>query len=174
MPGDDLWVFGYGSLMWEPGFPHRESRPALLRGYHRAFALYSRRAWGSRERPGLVAALLPGGSCRGHAFRLAPSEHEEVLAYLDRREGAYERRVVPVELAGARVRAATYVVDRSHDGFAGTLAPAEAARLIHQGVGFRGSSREYLANTVRHLDAFGIRGTPLHDLLARVEALDGG
>ena len=77
---DDVWVFAYGSLMWTPGFEHLEVRPALLRGYHRAFCIYSRHAWGTDERPGLVVGLLPGGSCRGRALRVAADRKAAVLA----------------------------------------------------------------------------------------------
>ena len=160
MADHDLWVFGYGSLMWAPGFPHLEVRPALLRGYHRAFSMYSTIAWGSPERPGLVLALIRGGSCRGRAFRVAAAEREEVLAYLDKRERVYLRRMVPLDLGTVVISAVTYVADESHPNFAGKLPHDRAARLIRQGVGAKGSSRDYLANTVRHLDGLGVECPP--------------
>ena len=81
--GKDLWVFAYGSLIWDPGFPFEEARPALLRGYHRAFCLYSTRYRGTPERPGLVLGLDRGGACRGVAFRVPGRHAAEVLRYLD-------------------------------------------------------------------------------------------
>jgi cation transport protein ChaC len=169
----DLWVFGYGSLMWDPGFAHSESRSALLRGYHRVFKLSSTRSWGSPEAPGLVASLLPGGSCRGRAFRVAPGDREQVLDYLAWRERAYLRRQVRLGLDAGEVAAVTHVADPSHPRFLGALAPEQAARLIRQGVGDKGSSRDYLANTVDHLEQLGLRDGALHDLLGLVKALDG-
>ncbi len=173
MSDGELWVFGYGSLMWQPGFSHIESRSALLRGYHRAFAMRSTIAWGSPERPGLVATLLPGGACRGMVFRVGPGERQAVLAYLDRRERAYRRRHLRVVHDGGATRALTYVADASHPNFVGKLLAHEAARLVHQGVGTSGSSRDYLANAVAHLDGLGIAGTAAHALLDLVETLDG-
>jgi len=168
----DLWVFGYGSLMWDPGFPHAESRPALLRGYRRAFNVSSVRAWGSPEAPGLVASLLPGGSCRGRAFRVAAGDREQVLDYLAWRERAYMRRQVRLELDAGKVAAVTHVANPGHPRFLAALEPDQAARLVRQGVGDKGSSRDYLANTVEHLERLGLRDGPLHALLGLVEALD--
>lgn len=173
MRDDDLWVFGYGSLMWDPGFTPSAAVPALLKGYHRAFALYSVRSWGSPEHPGLVLALLPGGSCRGRAFRVPAPERRGVLGYLDERENAYVRREVPVRHDGGTVRAVAYVADADHHRFAGKLEARHAARLIRQGVGEKGASRDYLANTVRHLEDLGIDDTALHALLELSDALDG-
>jgi cation transport protein ChaC len=173
MANGDPWVFGYGSLMWDPGFDHVEAEPALLHGYHRSHSLLSWQSWGSPERPGLVLALMRGGACRGRAFRAEGTAWNEVLAYLDRRENAYHRRRVSVKLAGRKVSAVTYVADPEHPRFAGKLALEHAARYIHQGIGDKGSSRDYLANTVRHLNDFGIADTHAHELLRLVEALDG-
>ncbi len=165
-----VWVFGSGSLMWAPGFDHAEVQPALLRGYHRAFCIYSWYAWGTRERPGLVLGLLSGGSCRGRAFRIAKDRADEVLAYLDDRESkAYHRVRVRVALPDRAVAAYTYVANRSHQQYAGKLSLERAAELIAQGVGHRGASRDYLANTVRFLDDFGVNDGPLHRLSALVE-----
>ncbi|MFQ5973462.1 MAG: gamma-glutamylcyclotransferase [Alphaproteobacteria bacterium] len=168
--GNETWIFGSGSLMWNPGFDHLEVQPALLRGYHRAFCIYSHYAWGTLERPGLVLGLLPGGSCRGRAFCIAREQTESVLAYLDDRESApYRRVLVPVALRERTVEAHTYVANPDHRQFAGKLTPEPAADFILQGKGHRGSSREYLQNTVRHLDELGIREGPLHRLLDLVE-----
>jgi cation transport protein ChaC len=172
---DDIWVFANGSLMWTPGFEYLEMRPALLRGYHRSFCIYSHYAWGTRERPGLVLGLLPGGSCRGRALRVAADRREAVLAYLDDRESAaYRRKLLSVAMPGGAAAAHTYVANREHEQYAGRLPLERAASLIRHGVGHRGSSRAYLQNTVRHLDESGIRDGALHTLLAAVEAAGGG
>ncbi len=170
---DDIWVFGYGSLMWRPDFPYRAAEPALLRGYHRAFCVYSVRYRGTFERPGLVLGLDRGGSCRGRAFRVAAADAGGVLAYLNERElvtGVYHRRIVPVELATARVEAYTYVVDRCHAQYAAKLSLGECAAVIHGGQGVAGDNREYLENTVAHLDELGIADGPLHEVLRLVRA----
>ncbi len=168
----DLWVFGYGSLMWNPGFPHAARMPALLRGWHRALCVYSHVWRGTPERPGLVLGLDRGGACWGIAFRVAADDAREVLDYLDTRERVthvYWRRTVAVRLAdGARVAAETYVADPRHAQYAGRLAPGDAAHLIRAARGRGGTNAEYLENTVRHLDDFGLKEGPLHDLLRRV------
>ncbi len=168
-PADgDMWVFGYGSLMWRPGFPYLAAEPALLRGHHRAFCVYSVRYRGTPERPGLVVGLDHGGSCRGRAFRVAAAEAERVRAYLDRRElvtGVYRRRILPIELPGRRVGAYTYVVDRTHRQYARKLPLGKAAEVIVAGRGAEGDNRTYLENTVAFLDEVGIRDGPLHELL---------
>lgn len=99
------WVFGYGSLLWNPGFPYTARKAALLRGYHRAYKIYSTRNRGTPERPGMVVSLAPGGQCTGMAYRIEPGRLEESLTYLDQREGvgrAHNRVVVPVHLLGDR------------------------------------------------------------------------
>ncbi|MGH6717686.1 MAG: gamma-glutamylcyclotransferase [Alphaproteobacteria bacterium] len=172
----DIWVFGYGSLMWRPNFDYLERRPALLRGYHRAFCVYSHHYRGTPDRPGLVLGLEGGGSCRGVAFRVAAARAGQVLAYLDAREiphEVYRRRLVPVDVHGGRSRrvmAHTYVVRRDHVQYAGRLPTARAVDLFLHGVGRSGPAHEYLANTVEHLEAMGFRDARLHELYARVQA----
>jgi len=169
--GDDIWVFGYGSLMWRPGFPHREARPARLWGHHRALCVYSVHYRGTPERPGLVLGLDRGGSCVGRAFRVAAADADAVIAYLDGRElvtGVYRRRRLTLGLDGRRVGAIAYVADRDHPQYAGTLAPARAAAIVRAGCGTGGDNADYLARTVAHLDALGIADGPLHALLGRV------
>ena len=122
----DLWVFGYGSLMWRPGFEFEERRPALLRGYHRAFCVYSHVHRGTPEKPGLVFGLDAGGSCRGVAFRVDAARAEDVKRYLQAREQVtlvYRDVVKPVELVdeGRRVEALCFVVDRAHEQYAGRI-----------------------------------------------------
>ena len=171
--GDPLWIFGYGSLMWRPGFAHDAAEPALLHGYHRAFCVYSVHYRGTAARPGLVLGLDRGGSCRGRAFRVAAADAEAVIAYLDAREqvtAVYLRRRVTIEIGGARTAAVTYVADRAHGQYAGKLPPRRAAEIILGGHGVAGDNPEYLEHTVAHLDELGIKDGPLHDLLKLVWA----
>jgi len=165
----DLWVFGYGSLMWRPDFPFREAAPALLRGYHRAFCIYSFHYRGTIEHPGLVLGLDRGGACRGRAFRVTKADVPAVCDYLHEREmvtGVYVPRMVEIEVGGRRVTAATYLADRSHAQYAGKLTPQQTLRYILQGVGVSGSNLDYLESTVAHLDELGIADGPLHELRA--------
>ena len=175
-PGQDVWVFGYGSLMWDPGVVHEEMQPALLHAYHRAFCIYSHRYRGTSQLPGLVLGLDRGGSCRGRAYRVAGAHAARTLAYLWDREmvsGVYVPRRVGVRLARGRGRGRvdcwTFVADRKHPQYAGALALEDQVGLILQGQGVSGPCRDYLANAVRHLDELGIADGPLHRLMALVE-----
>jgi cation transport protein ChaC len=168
-----LWVFGYGSLMWRPGFAHEACEPALLRGYHRAFCVYSVHHRGTAARPGLVLGLDRGGSCRGRAYRVAARDAEAVIAYLDEREqvtAVYLRRRVTIEIGHRRVAAMAYVADRAHAQYAGKLPLHRVAEIILGGHGVSGANPDYLANTVAHLDELGINDGPLHELLEMVRA----
>ncbi len=175
--GDPLWVFGYGSLMWRPGFAHDAAEPARLRGYHRAFCVYSVHYRGTRARPGLVLGLDRGGSCRGRAYLVAARDAGDVIDYLDKREqvtSVYLRRSVTIEIGGGeRVSAITYVADRAHRQYAGKLLPRRAAEIILAGQGVAGDNSEYLENTVAHLDTLGIADGPLHELLGLVREAKG-
>jgi glutathione-specific gamma-glutamylcyclotransferase len=169
---DELWVFGYGSLMWRPGFPHLESCRALLDGYHRSFCIYSRHWRGTPERPGLVLGLTPGGQCPGVAFRVDAAHRQEVIDYLNERElisYAYLPMLLTVEVAGRQVEAYTFVADMDHHHYAGDLPTAEAAHIIMDAQGRAGLNRDYLINTVRELEAHGFVEPSLHDLLREVE-----
>ena len=169
----DFWVFGYGSLLWHPGFPHVEVRTARLRGYHRRFCIYSHRHRGTPERPGLVLGLDRGGSCGGMAFRVPAGEGEAVMEYLYDREmvtGVYIPRWVTLDSPAGRIRAAAFIVDRRHFQYAGRLSQQEMVELVLQGEGIGGRCSEYLANTVSHLQALGLKDRALVDLLGRVEA----
>jgi cation transport protein ChaC len=175
--GSDLWVFGYGSLMWDPGFPHEETASALLRGDHRDFGIRSVMYRGTPERPGLVLGLAPGGACRGVAFRVAGPRVEETLAYLHQREMVhyvYHPRMVRLDLGGRRVEAHTYVADTADSSFCGRLTVEEAAVIIARSAGKRGPNREYLENTLEHLEAIGVHDARLHCILAAVRRLDNG
>ena len=184
----EVWVFAYGSLMWDPGFAYLEAAPALLRGYHRAFCIFSHVYRGTEARPGLVLGLDRGGACKGMAFRIAAAEGADVLDYLDAREkvtDVYVRRAVPITVGGApifaggrplsaggrKVTAHTYVVDRGHHQYAGKQTLRQAVRLIAQGAGVGGSNRDYLESTVNHLDELGITDGPLHQLHAMVRVM---
>ncbi len=170
---DEIWVFGYGSLMWRPGFPHLEVHPALLRGYHRALCVYSVVFRGTPEAPGLVTGLNRGGACRGRAYRVAAGDAKAALDQLDARElvhGVYIRRRAPVAIKnGRRVAAWFYVARPDHEQYAGNLSPEEIARLVATRSGPEGSSLEYLRNTVAHMDDMGIADGPLHKVLEMAE-----
>lgn len=172
--GEDFWVFGYGSLMWHPGFPHLEVRQARLHGYHRRFCVYSHRYRGTPERPGLVLGLDRGGSCHGLAYKVPAAEGERVIDYLWEREMVTEvyipRWLACVTEAG-KVSALSFVVDAQHRQYTGRLSTEETARLIVQGHGQRGPCSEYLANTNDHLEALGIRDRHLRGLIAVVRRL---
>ena len=172
--GTGIWIFGYGSLMWNPGFPHEEARPALLRGYHRDFCIYSYDYRGTPERPGLVLGLARGGSCRGMAYRVSRADRRAALDYLHEREMAsytYEPRRLPVAVGRERVLSRIYVADHTHPNYAGRLTIEETARIIARARGRRGPNRDYLVNTLCHLAARGSVDGRLRRLAALVESL---
>jgi cation transport protein ChaC len=172
--GEPVWIFAYGSLMWNPDFDFAEARPSFLYGYHRSFCLYSRDYRGTPERPGLVLGLDRGGSCHGIAYRLPPDRLAESLDRIWAREmtgRVYEMRPVTLCTATGTVRGHACVVRRESPDYAGRLSVEEAARLLAVAVGGRGTGREYLANTVRHLEELGIRDALLHRIAARVAQL---
>lgn len=173
----DFWVFGYGSLMWKPGFDFVERRRALIRGAHRSLCIYSVSHRGTYEKPGLVLGLDHGGSCWGAAYRVRADRRASVIDYLRAREQitlVYKEAWRPVLLDGdpaRQVDAIAYVVDRSHDQYAGRLPVAEQARLVRQGVGLAGPNPEYVENTVLHFREEGVHDGPLFELYAY---LNGG
>jgi glutathione-specific gamma-glutamylcyclotransferase len=164
----DLWVFGYGSLMWRPGFPFVERRYGFIHGYHRSLCVLSHVHRGTPERPGLVLGLDRGGRCHGVAFRIAAGEVAETVHYLREREqvtGVYRERQLPVRLDDARrVIALAYVVDRAHPQYAGRLPRDELLRLVRQGEGVSGPNAEYVRSTYEHLQAMGVVDPILADL----------
>jgi cation transport protein ChaC len=171
IPDDDLWVFGYGSLMWDPGFTHDHAAPALLRGYHRAFCIYSVRNRGTRDRPGLVLGLNRGGACRGIAYRVPTEAVASALDALWAREmpsAVYTPRRLRITLVNKPVMALTFVANTRHERYVGDLAAEDIARLIAGGTGLRGHNAEYLCNTLRHLDELGVRDATLRKLYRRV------
>jgi glutathione-specific gamma-glutamylcyclotransferase len=174
VPQGELWVFGYGSLMWNPGFAHSHAAPALLRGYHRAFCIYSTRHRGTHEKPGLVLGLNRGGACRGMAYRVPADAAASVLDTLWDREmpsQAYTPRRLRVTLTAQTVMALAFVANTRHEGYTGELAVDDIARLIAGGHGQRGHNAEYLINTLRHLEELGVHDARLHKLYLRVRAL---
>jgi glutathione-specific gamma-glutamylcyclotransferase len=168
----DLWVFGYGSLMWQPGFAFMEQVPARLIGEHRALCVYSFDHRGTPEKPGLVLGLDRGGACRGIAFRVAAKQRNDTVAYLRGREqttNVYREVMRSVWLenqARQRVSALAYVVDRGHVQYAGRLSLAEQLRYVQQGHGRSGNNRDYVLSTVKSIEKQGFRDKPLHQLAA--------
>lgn len=171
-PNRDVWVFAYGSLMWNPGFPHLEVRRGRLYGFHRRFCIYSHIYRGTPETPGLVLGLDRGGSCEGLAFRVPAGEAAEVMDYLYERElvtGVYIPRWLEVVTSRGRLRAAGFVVDRSHVQFTGRMDLETTLELVLQGHGSGGSCLEYLRNTVHHMEALGLADRGLRRLLRAAE-----
>lgn len=157
----DFWVFGYASLMWNPGFPHLETVRARLHGYHRSLCITSYEHRGTRERPGLVMGLDRGGACVGIAYRVAGADHDAVMAYLRKRElvtNVYVERESALTLAdGRHVAAVTYVADRKHPQYAGKVSVDEAVRKVCGAVGGMGPNEDYVLNTADHIREIGIR-----------------
>jgi cation transport protein ChaC len=155
-----VWLFGYGSLMWNPAFSYAERRNGTLRGWHRRFCLWMRLGRGTPERPGLMLALDRGGTARGVAFRLPQDEERAELLLVWRREmftGAYHARWVTLTTDQGPVPAITLVVNREHDQYAARIDEDEAVKHIATAQGPLGSSAEYLFETVAHLEELGIR-----------------
>ena len=177
MPGArDFWVFGYGSLMWRPGFAFEEAAHARLVGWRRSFCIYSRHHRGSQARPGLVLGLDRGGACEGMAYRVAAADAEATLRYLRDREqvaSVYREALVPVTLltpGRPEVVALTFLVERAHPSYAGALALTRQVQLIRGGCGRSGNNIDYLVNTLAHLAELGIRERGLERLLGLVGA----
>lgn len=174
---DDLWVFGYGSLMWRPGFAYRERRRAEVHGYHRALCVFSHVHRGTPDCPGLVLGLDRGGRCHGVAFRVAAAEAEATIAYLREREqvtAVYRERLVAAKLEdGGEVPALAFVVDRTHPQYAGRLADQEVLRLVRQGVGVSGPNPDYVRSTHEHLVGLGVSDRVLARLAAALAQPNG-
>jgi cation transport protein ChaC len=171
---EDLWVFGYGSLIWRPGFDFVERVPARVIGLHRCLCVYSFVHRGTPERPGLVLGLDRGGACRGVAFRAAAKDRAATLTYLRAREqvtSVYLETVRTVWLAGKperAVRAVCYVVDRRHPQYAGRLTLEQQLHYVRQGHGSSGANRDYVLEAVASLEALGVRDRELHLLAERL------
>jgi cation transport protein ChaC len=170
-----VWIFAYGSLIWDPEFSSIEAEVAWLSGYHRSFCLYSYDYRGSPARPGLVLGLDRGGSCQGVVFCLPP---DSLAASIDRlwvREMSgrrvYQMRLLTVRTAQAARKALTFTVRRDCPDYAGRLELDEAARMILGAEGRRGTCRDYFENTLRHLEQRSIIDRPLRRLAQRIEVL---
>jgi cation transport protein ChaC len=168
------WVFGYGSLMWRPGFDYLERRAAVLHGRRRAFCIYSVHHRGTPARPGLVLGLAPGDSVRGVAYRIADERWDEVIAYLREREQPTETYVessAVVRLAGGTERrVVVFLSDVTHPQWAGALSLKAQADLIAGATGLSGRNTDYLRDLVAHLEAEGIADKTMERLLRMVEA----
>jgi cation transport protein ChaC len=179
LPNGDLWIFGYGSLIWRPGFDYLDARPAKLIGEHRALCIYSFVHRGTPERPGLVLGLDRGGACLGIAYRVAAQKRDSIVAYLRSREqvtSVYREVLRSVWLDNdprQRVSALAYVADRGHVQYAGRLTIAERLHLVRNGHGHSGPNDEYVIETVAALESCKIHDGELRKLAAalRAEAL---
>lgn len=170
------WIFGYGSLMWRPGFPFIELRKAYLPGYNRKPCVYSRHHRGTNEKPGLVLGLDRGIGCVGIAFRIDIKNRSEIIDYLYEREMvgyAYRPAVLTVDIDGDTVTAYTFVADTEHAWYAGNLDEQFAADVIMAAQGISGLNRDYLMNTVAKLSEIGIEEPALVSLAHRVRRLTG-
>ncbi len=173
----EFWVFGYGSLMWRPGFEYEERRHAYLAGLHRAMCVYSHVHRGTPEKPGLVLGLDRGGGCRGVAFRIEAQRWPGTISYLRDREQVtmvYRETIRRIRILddGRLVSALTYVVDRSHPQYAGKLAREDLLLHVLQGNGKSGRNPDYVLNTVAHLKELGMREPTLEWLAARLRATE--
>jgi glutathione-specific gamma-glutamylcyclotransferase len=173
-PAGDVWLFAYGSLIWNPAFHFVERRLGIIRGWHRRFCLWTDIGRGTPDNPGLILGLDRGGTCRGVAFRIAAEAVEEELELVWRREmvtESYRPRWVEVRTTDGPLRAVTFTIRRDTSRYAGRLSEAEAARSIATASGRLGGCSEYFFATVDHLDELGIRDHSLVPLRRRVEAL---
>jgi cation transport protein ChaC len=172
--GQDVWVFGYGSLMWNPAFHHAELLHARLAGWHRRFCLWNTFGRGSPEKPGLTLALESGGSCAGVALRIAAPDVRSELTVLWNREmltGSYLPRWVRLASPAGPIPAVTFVANRAHPRYAGRLPSEQVARFLAHARGPLGESREYLERTVAELERHGARDGSMHALLRAVRSL---
>ena len=167
-------MFGYGSLMWDPGFPFRRWAPALVFGYHRALCIASNRWRGTPERPGLVLGLERGGACHGIAFRVAQRDVATVLDALwarEMRRPVYRARLVRTRLPDREVKALAFIAEPTHAAHAGALTIEETARRIANCHGARGPNLDYLVRTINHLAELGVRDHNLLRVLAAVHEM---
>lgn len=166
------WVFGYGSLIWRPGFDYVTSQRALLRGAHRSLCVYSHHYRGTPENPGLVFGLVPGGSCSGMAFKVEADNWNAVYAYLQEREqvtGVYREAMRPIELStGERVAALAFLVDEKHAQYAGRLDMEAQLRHVRHASGDMGPNADYVVNTAQHLREMNIGDRHLEEMSRRL------
>ncbi len=165
---EDLWIFGYASLIWRPEFEHAEERHAHVRGYHRALKMWSRINRGTPECPGLVFALLPGGSCRGMAYRVPRAQVGDVLQTLWKREmptGVYDPKWLQCQTPGGSVSALAFTLSRRSPNYTGELDAATYRRIMAEARGRFGTTLEYATRTHACLCEAGIRDAALERLL---------
>lgn len=171
--GDDVWVYGYGSLVWRPDFAFEERRLATLRGHHRALCLWSRVNRGTPECPGLVFGLDRGGSCRGVAYRLAGRSVPDYFPSLWDREmstGAYLPRWINCDTAQGPVRALVFVMNRDNPAYIRALPEPELLAIVRRASGRYGRCTEYVVQTAQALRAAGIRDARLERIASLLEA----
>jgi len=170
LPRGELWVFGYGSLIWSPCFAYKEKALARVHGYHRALCILSTRYRGTHRKPGLVMGLCRGGSCWGMAFRVPASQVGRTLRRLWNREmprRVYQPRLVQARLGRSRrmVRALAFLADPTHPSYVRELDLHGRARLVAQGIGQRGPCVDYIQNTLEHMHEVGVRDPHLERIL---------
>ncbi len=176
LPDGDLWVFAYGSLLWRPGFDFIDRQPARLFGYHRSLCVWSHTHRGTEQKPGMVLGLDNGGSCCGCAYRIRAADKGPISEYLYAREmptPLYRAVIHPVQLQQQEpaaetviVNALTFVVDHSSPQYSGRISPEQAANHVRDAVGISGSSRDYLLNSIDHLDQLGLHDEHLSQIAA--------
>ena len=170
----DLWLFGYGSLIWNPAFHYAERVLGRIHGYHRRFCLWTHLGRGTRQCPGLMLGLDRGGSCRGVFFRLTPQQIVEELPLVWRREmvtAAYRPVWLKGHIEGRTIRAIAFVINHAHERYASDLDSQAVAHAIARAEGPLGRCSDYLVNTTEHLAELGIRDHSLEALCRRVRSL---
>lgn len=166
-----IWIFGYGSLMWKPGFDYLAACKARLHGYHRSLCVYSWVHRGTRQRPGLVFGLDRGGACKGFAFKIMPKDEANVIDYLDARElvtDVYRRKRLTITTDAGRVPAWCYVVRRDHPQYAGRLSEFRLIEMIENSEGRSGHCRDYVLSTVSHLEELGVNDGTLKSVAGKL------
>lgn len=175
--GDDVHLFGYGSLMWNPAFHYSDARPATIRGWHRRFCLSSTVGRGTPQEPGLMLGLDRGGACRGVLFRLAAASARDELRLVWRREmatGVYRARWVDAQFEGGRARAVTFVVNHTHPRYLRGLTMPEMVRFVRTGRGHLGSCEAYVDALLAQLAAMSVRDAGMERLRAALGKSAGG
>ncbi|MBV6273017.1 gamma-glutamylcyclotransferase [Alcaligenaceae bacterium CGII-47] len=155
----DIWVFGYGSLIWRPEFDYIESRSARVHGYHRSLCIWSRVNRGTPEQPGLVFGLDTGGSCQGKVFRVSATDAAQSLIALWRREmpsAAYIPRWLNCHTSQGPIQGLVFTTDRKRDGYVPSLPIDQIVPIVHRGHGRYGACTDYVLQTAEALERAGI------------------
>ena len=169
---EDLWIFGYGSLIWRPDFDFTERRPAKVHGWHRALKMWSRINRGTPDQPGLVFGMLSGGSCQGMVFRIPKHGGRDTLTRLWAREmmtGVYDPKWLACQTTHGPVRALAFTLSRKSPSHTGTLSDEEYRRIFESSAGIYGTTREYAHRTLEELRRHNIRDRHLERLLKLLE-----